>query len=302
MKRLFFILLFLYFFFSAHLFSQGNPFFKPQKANKKIASEKVIKKPVVSFSMYQKLLMRLNRYQHHLNKKLSAFSRKIKKGLSIKLLFYSFLLAVLYGIIHALGPGHGKIFAISYFASQKSEWKKGILLGVIIAFLHVISAVALVLCLYFIFKKSLLTRMNDFEQQLKLVSFSLITLIGMVLIFLNLKKKPVETNVEVSNKSIYSIAVGVGLVPCPNTTIILLFSISLNILWYGLFLAFGLAVGMAITISTTGVLTVLVKNRSIGFLSKNSGLKHFFDNYLELIGSFFITGVGLFLLITTCML
>ena len=51
--------------------------------------------------------------------------------------------AFLYGVLHTLGPGHGKVVVVSYFVSRDARLWRGVLMGVQIAVTHVLSAVAL---------------------------------------------------------------------------------------------------------------------------------------------------------------
>ena len=53
-------------------------------------------------------------------------------------------LAFLYGVIHALGPGHGKLVVASYFLARDARIMRGLLMGLQIAVCHVLSAMVVV--------------------------------------------------------------------------------------------------------------------------------------------------------------
>ncbi|MEM9164094.1 MAG: DUF3299 domain-containing protein, partial [Cyanobacteria bacterium P01_F01_bin.4] len=55
------------------------------------------------------------------------------------------LIAFSYGVLHTLGPGHGKAVIISYFVGQGGSLRRGIAMGVRIAVFHVLSAVVVVI-------------------------------------------------------------------------------------------------------------------------------------------------------------
>jgi len=54
-------------------------------------------------------------------------------------------LAIAFGLVHALMPGHGKRVLLSYYLGQPSKVREGFVAGVILALTHVGTAVLLVL-------------------------------------------------------------------------------------------------------------------------------------------------------------
>ena len=58
-----------------------------------------------------------------------------------------------------------------------------------------------------------------------------------------------------------------------------------------------MAIGMAVTISAFGILTIILKNRGVNIFSKSKKLEYFLENYLDLIGAFIVTFIGLFLFV-----
>jgi len=54
------------------------------------------------------------------------------------------MIAFVYGVIHTLGPGHGKAVIVSYFVGEGGSLQRGLWMGVRIAVLHVLAAVVLV--------------------------------------------------------------------------------------------------------------------------------------------------------------
>jgi nickel/cobalt exporter len=54
------------------------------------------------------------------------------------------LIAFSYGVLHTLGPGHGKAVIIAYFVGQGGSLRRGLTIGVRIAVFHVLSAIVVV--------------------------------------------------------------------------------------------------------------------------------------------------------------
>ena len=61
------------------------------------------------------------------------------------------VICLLYGMLHALGPGHGKSIVVGYFIARRGRWRQGVALGAGITVTHTMSAVLLLLILYAIF-------------------------------------------------------------------------------------------------------------------------------------------------------
>jgi ABC-type uncharacterized transport system substrate-binding protein len=88
---------------------------------------------------------------------LENFTLSIKKYLldiqngEDKFAFVLLLMAsFIYGVIHSIGPGHGKALAFSYFSSFKSSYFEAFIISLATAFVHILGE----LCLLYRFKKS----------------------------------------------------------------------------------------------------------------------------------------------------
>lgn len=245
-------------------------------------------------NIFQKFIAKTTIIQSKLSRKFSELGNKIKKEGSISALLLILLVSFVYGVIHALGPGHGKFVIFSYFLSDNSNIKKGIILGNLIGLLHAVSAIIIVLSAYFILKLSLSKSVEDASGIIQIISYGILSLLGFYLLFdavKNIKNKSEEQNIN-SNKKILPLALAVGMVPCPGTTIILIFSISAGILTTGLFAALAMALGMGITISAVGVLTVISKKALIKMSSRNSKIKNYIINTASILGALMIIFLG----------
>ena len=68
----------------------------------------------------------------------------LSRQTSPRTLAFAMLLSFSYGVLHTLGPGHGKAVIVSYFVGNGGSFRRGIGMGVRIAIFHVLSAVVIV--------------------------------------------------------------------------------------------------------------------------------------------------------------
>ena len=285
------------------LIAQDNPFLSKEKSS---PERKELGKNLRSPRFAQKIFSKIALFQRSLNKRLSELTRQLKERKSAKLFFLILFVTFAYGIVHALGPGHGKTLTFSYFLSEEANIRKGITVGFTIGFLHATSALILVSILYFIIKKAYLHKIENLSSTIKIVSYSLIAGIGLFMLIKNIygikKKKKIrnkENQALQKTKSVIPFSLAVGLIPCPGATIILLFSISLGVLKIGIVSTFFMALGMATTISSVGILTVYAKDKAKRILSKKTRLYSAFQKTISVSGALLVFALGIILLIGT---
>ena len=281
------------------LFAQDNPFVS-KKPHEKI--EKTTQYP----GFINKFLKHISLLQRKLNQDITELSKELKEKKSAKPIFIILFITFVYGLVHALGPGHGKTITFSYFLSERAEVKKGIMVGTLIGFLHAGSALILVLVLYFIIQQSFLRPIEELSRIIKLISYGLITLIGLFLLSKTIigfrKEKRAEKGIDdssVTNKSIIPFAFAVGIIPCTGAVIVLLFSISMGILWLGIISTLCMALGMATTISLVGVSTILAKKGVTKFIINRPKVNMILQTTLSIIGALLIILFGILLFTNT---
>lgn len=280
-------------FFTKAVYAQ-NPLLRKSNENQE---ERVKKNPYPSF--VQKFIVGLSKFQKTLNEKLSELARNVKETKNIAVFFWLICIAFLYGIIHALGPGHGKFVALSYFLSEKAEVKKGILVGSAIGYLHAFSGFITVMIIYTILKHSYLTTVENVSVRVQAVSYGLIILVGLALLIKNIffEKRPKDEQ-NISMKSMIAMIVAIGLVPCPGAVILTLFSISLQSIFLGAVMVLAMATGMAVTISLIGVLTIVLKRDALRLFAKQSDLQWHITKGVQIFGSVAIIMVGVLLFLS----
>lgn len=280
-------------------FAQSNPFLDSGPKEKRIVQ------PLCYPGFFQGFILKLNDIQRDLHEKMSRLTEMIKEDNDLSLLFLLIGISFIYGMIHALGPGHGKFIATSYFLSRQVSLVKGLVMGTLIAILHAGSAIILVLIIYLIIRGSYLSSLEDMSRIIRVVSFALIMLIGIYLVVTSIYKSrgtrsPINRNGDnknPENKNIFSVALAIGIVPCPGAVFILLFSLSMGILAIGVLLTLVMAAGMAVSISAVASLAILTRQGLTRILPVNSKAARILQSGLRLSGSLLIFFIGLFLLL-----
>ncbi len=191
-------------------------------------------------------------------------------------------LSFAYGVFHAVGPGHGKAVVAAYFASRPARLGSGIAMGGLIAFTQAVSAI-LVVCVLAV---ALNLRHREIMQEaltVELASYGLIMLIGVLMAVEGLRElvlRRTETATLPDERGagmaqglyrrlraakvgrLWSMGLAAGVRPCGGSILVLLFTLANGVFLLGLAAALVMALGVAITISTLGIATILTR-RSI---------------------------------------
>jgi nickel/cobalt exporter len=216
-------------------------------------------------------------FNREANRLISQHLREIREGDALWPLLVGVALAFTYGVVHALGPGHGKFVVVSYFLSREAQIGRGLLMGLQIAVFHVISAIVVVVLADFVLRRALGGAPGEVPG-VRLASYGLIALIGAVMLVQAIRRAHRRhSGIEVEDaccghthgrNEAYEagvrtqqglLSLGVGLVPCTGAVLILLYALANDILFAGVMLVIAIAAGMAITMGGLGVLSVLAR-------------------------------------------
>lgn len=215
--------------------------------------------------------------------------------------------AFLYGIIHALGPGHRKTVLFSYFIAEETPLMWGIGAGVMMGLLHGAAAALIILPLYYLLKGSLLLTFNEVSRSIELGTFAFIALFGAVMLIISIVRL-VKEGREIEDREIEGmeaqplsykraktllIIVGSSLVPCPGAAMILLFALSLQMTGVGLLAVLSMSAGMSLTLSMVALITLRARTTLQRMGSGGSRFAEYLHHSLELGGYLLITGFGL---------
>lgn len=268
-------------------------------------------------SSYATVRQRLIRYQRDLNNSLADLLAGAGDGpLSVAWLVLG--MSFLYGIAHAVLPGHRKTVIVSYYLSEDAKVLHGVGAGFAFALMHVISAVLVVTLVVITVQAATMRAIGDVTDLLQTVSSLLIIAIGGFLLYRKIRvfrdareervartlesqmglndRRALDAHVSRADiKSLWPVIVSAGLVPCPVTTSVLLFSISFGVLSLGVVAVIALSLGLGIALSAIAVLTIFFRERILHGLRRLTG--HSWQHVVELVGAGSIVVFGLLTLL-----
>ena len=180
------------------------------------------------------------------------------------------VICLVYGMLHALGPGHGKSIVVGYFIARRGRWRQGVALGAGITVTHTMSAVLLLLILYAIFKATVFNAFETGRIGIENASYVLVMLTGVLLVVLGIKDfitqrkncRNAETEGHASLpptarwREVIGVAAVTGIVPCPAVALIVLFCLLNSMVALSLLGAFVICIGMTITNVAFGIAAV----------------------------------------------
>lgn len=235
-------------------------------------------------------------YQRSGTRVIIGYIQSLRENFTLGMATNLFFFSMLYGIIHAVGPGHGKVIISTYLINRKQNIFKAFLISIIASFFHVGIAILISFLL-----KTFFTGIGHFARinmidSFKLASGILISIIGLLLLFEHLLKLNFIKRLSASIKNPFVIGVLAGMIPCPLTMTIMLISISYSIYYVGLTSASGIFAGIFISLFAISLFVLFLRNLSLGTSGKSGNLLRslFFQSvhYLQ-SGLFMIIGAVL---------
>jgi len=247
----------------------------------------------------------LNTTQQNLRQKLTGMVKTIQDNGYSSIVFSLIGLSFIYGLIHSVGPGHGKVIVMSYMLSDpQSTVVKGIAMGVLIAFGEAFSAIVVVYSIFYFALGRISSEFEKIENVTRTIGYSGILLIGAGLLLFRIIKKlrrnttpESELNpVHPAKNSGFWVAVSLAIIPCPGVMILLIFMLAMKMPFLGIILALFMALGMSITISLFGLVVSQSKHRLVSKTSGWSLRMGTINSVLEITGALLIVLLSSYML------
>ncbi|QFR49481.1 DUF1007 family protein [Sulfurimonas lithotrophica] len=246
-----------------------------QKKNKTVDASSDINKTLVKEKLSQENILKKS------IEKIKSLFESIKDE-SNPLTYISLLLfAYIYGVVHALGPGHGKTLVASYFLTNDKSYLKALFISLAIGVVHTFSAFFLTLAIYFFIDALFAQFIDNAVFYTTKISALIIIFIA---VYLLLKKhklykelaKPKFTfstaphpqtcgcgSCKVDKDSTdAALIISAGIIPCPGTITIFIFSLSLGLYYAGFLSALVMSLGMSTIIFLSAVLSVYMRKKT----------------------------------------
>lgn len=238
------------------------------------------------------------------------------------------IFSLIYGVLHALGPGHGKVVIATFLATHPSRVRTSIRLTLLASLLQGSVAIVLVTVMLVLLKTS--------SRQLHLSSFwlekgSYLLVIGLGVmigyralraLWLALRPRPApvfrafqpphqhdehcgcghahlptpqQMNGNVSWKTQMLVVVSMGLRPCSGAIMMLLFAKVIGVYGWGILSAAVMALGTALTISAIGLLVQQARSvaQRLAQPGAGAGIMRLLIPILALTGSLILIVVGI---------
>jgi nickel/cobalt transporter (NicO) family protein len=219
-------------------------------------------------------------YQRRIQQSLSTSLRDIKSGSGSLALWTLLAVCFGYGVVHTLGPGHGKAVVVAYFLDSKRPraWIEGVFAGSWIAFTHTLAALLLAGGLKTFAVVGLFGALRE-VRNVEIVSYTLILLIGFWRLWAGISGHLHEhahgddhhhdhdhQHQHPAQRTLagWLLLTAAGIAPCAGALVVILLSLALGVLWAGVIGVIAIALGMAITLAAVGMASMVAHRLIIG--------------------------------------
>lgn len=227
--------------------------------------------------------------QREIRRNISFKLREYKTTRSSKVLFLALGIAFLYGIIHSLGPGHGKVFLVSQVIGSKVKYANIVASSFLFAFLHSLSGLTLVAILKLL-SMSLFRDSTRFSIIAQNISFGIIILLGIYILIKAILNKSSRVHSH-EGKNLFLTAIMIGFVPCPGSIIIAVYAMKMGVYSTGVLMVIAMALGMAFTLIVLNSLTLFIKSLASLSLKKQASIAKI-SRIMSFIGAILLIFLG----------
>ncbi|MFV0421979.1 nickel/cobalt transporter [Oleidesulfovibrio sp.] len=256
--------------------------------------------------VYNRIIAYATKAQHSLRGQMVSFASDIQ-SVPYGSAFWLFLgLSFIYGVVHAVGPGHGKAVVFCYFLGRSGSAAKGLLMGNLLTAVHVLSAAVLVFAAHLLFEQGAARGIHGISGSVQRFSYGVIMVAGAVMALhalyelfsgrLGRRVRDAKSGCcSAGYGSIATVSLLAGLVPCPAAVLILTFARGLDITQAGVLALVTLALGMGLTTSAFGVLSMMSRRvlmHTAGCATSSTRVITLLYGVLSVAGALAITLLG----------
>lgn len=223
-------------------------------------------------------------------------------------------LAFAYGVLHAIGPGHGKAVITSYLVASERTMRRGVALAFGAATVQALIALGVVLMVAGLMRGTAAS-MNATIHWIEKAGFALVAGMGLWIVLRRLRTlfgsapdacadptcnhnhggDPVML-AKASWKEMSLAAIGAGIRPCSGAIILLVFALAKGLLVAGVLSVAAMAVGTAIGTSLFALLAVKAKLVALNLVSGRGSGWRYAAITIEIAAGLALAFIGLSLL------
>lgn len=246
--------------------------------------------------------------QGHLREEIASFFRTWKTSVGTnktKIMWGVILASFLYGILHAIGPGHRKTIVFSLYIARKAAWWEPAFTGFALSALHGGCAILLML----IFKGvsgSIAAETDMWATYLEGFSYILVIATAFVLLIketfeftktYKLRNVVCDSNKNLiieNGKSLIPFLIS-GAYPCPGAILVLVLSFTLDILPLGIIAVLCMSLGMSIPIIGAGYLAWFGRKGLFSVLKEKQHITAIVAYAIETFGYILLIGFSIYI-------
>ena len=277
-------------------------------------------------SLIARYLLTIQSIQRGLHANLSDALRAIQvDGLRASIILTTF--SFVYGVLHAAGPGHGKLVISTYLLSHECQLRRGVALSLAAALAQGLTAIVIVSCAFWLMNLSM-GQTRGIVNHVEAVSFATVALVGFYIIFMQahslqsritISGKAInnradgsekcdhhhgpdanELEKELSLRSFIGIILSIGIRPCSGAVIVLLLAFSLGHVVAGWFAVLAMSLGTAVTIALLATFSVYFRRTAQLIVQSKNNTRHLvgvIPTILSILGGMliFIFGLSFFI-------
>lgn len=176
-----------------------------------------------------------------------------KRGHNPAVIRIILLLSFLYGIFHALGPGHRKTVIFSVYLARKAPVTEPGVTGIALALLHGGTAIAVLLAFRGI-TGAISARADTVSRWMEGGSYVLLIILAGVLSVQSLVELFHASSPGKRTRASLGAVLVSGMYPCPGAILILVLALTLDVMLIGIVAVIAMSVGMSFPIIAAGYL------------------------------------------------
>ncbi len=283
------------------------------------------------------VLSEIRQQQRNFSDLLGQGVRGLGDGIGFDSVLYLIWICFLYGVFHALGPGHGKAVIASYTLTTDTKVLPAILLSMASSFVQGLTAIVIVGTCYFLLETSVRSTSLAIEDVMEPLSYGAVAIVGLVLIWRGIRgnsqdccghdHREVQAHhhaccehhapdhtyeghthehvksgeIPHTRRDLIAIILAVGIRPCTGALLVLILAFVLGHWAGGLAAVLAMSFGTGITVSLLAIGARGIRFPLMKIMDEMGVHVGYFGRYVSLLGGIVIAVIGLLLLVDTLM-